>query len=387
MIPFGNKSLASLVGVAAVLVACAMAAKPALADSSYQSSTQITGGALKDQMTSNPITAKMMGKAFAATTTTTMVHGNQKAVVRPEAMEIWDLDAQTMTQVDTVKKTYWTVTFAEMRQAMTQAMNKMNQATPQPQAQTPQPQSNLQTTVQVSVNNTGVTKPVNGVNAQEQVVTMTVTVTDPSQPLAAGTNPAVFVVTTDTWVAIQDPPELKEIHDFDVRMGKLMMQGVDVQAMMAQANQARAQNAQVLANQPGASVALEQMGQEMAKLKGTRVMTVTSVGGNAPPGNAAPNAPPSDQSNTGSTLGSVLPGKLGSLMGGFHKKPAAQQPAPAATTPGPGSNGGSNGGSNVVLMQTTDQMLNFSQDSIPASTFQVPAGYKQVPSPYAQMSH
>ncbi len=32
MIPFGNKSFASLVGVSAVLVACAMAAKPALGD-------------------------------------------------------------------------------------------------------------------------------------------------------------------------------------------------------------------------------------------------------------------------------------------------------------------------------------------------------------------
>jgi hypothetical protein len=273
---------------------------------------------------------------------------------------------------------------------MASAMKQVGQATPQPQAPTPQPQSNLQTTVQVSVNNPGVTKPVNGIDAQEQVVTLTVTVTDPSQPLAAGTNPAVFVVTTDTWVALQDPPELKEIHDFDVRMGQLMMQGVDVSAMMAEANRARASTSQVFANQPGAAAALQQMGQEMAKLKGTRVMTVTSVGGNAPANstaNSSSNAPGNDQNNTSTGLGSVLPGKLGSIMGGFHKKPAAQQPAPAATTPAPGSNGGSTGTSNVVLMQTTEQMLNFSQGSIPASSFQVPAGYKQVQSPYAQMSH
>jgi hypothetical protein len=391
MIPLGNKSLARLVGVAVVFVACAMAAMPALADSSYQSSSQITGGVLKDQMTSNPFTAKLMGKAFAATTTTTMVHGNQKATVRPDSMEIWDLDEQTMTHIDTAKKTYWTVTFAQMRQAMANAMKQVGQAAPQPQAPTPQPQSNLQTTVQVSVNNPGVTKEVNGMNAQEQVVTLTVTVTDPSQPLAAGTNPAVFVVTTDMWVALQDPPELKEIHDFDVRMGQLMMQGVDVSAMMAEANQAKASTSQLFANQPGAAAALQQMGQEMAKLKGTRVMTVTSVGGNAPAGNAtasaSSNAPGSDQNNTGSVLSSVLPGKLGSMMGGFHKKPAAQQPAPAATTTDSGSSGGSNGTSNVVLMQTTEQMLNFSQDAVPASAFQVPAGYKQVPSPYIPASH
>jgi hypothetical protein len=364
-----------------------MAAKPALADSSYQSSTQITGGVLKDQMTSNPLTARMMGKAFAATTTTTMVHGNQKAEVRSDSTEIWDLDAQSMTHVDTAKKTYWTVTFAQMREAMTKAMGQMNQATPQPQAQTAQPQSNLQTTYKVSVNDTGATKPVNGVNAQEQLVTLTVTVTDPSQPQSPGTNPAVFVVTTDTWVALKDPPELKEIHEFDARMGKLMMQGVDMSAMMAEANQMKAQSSQVLASQPGAGAALVQMGEEMAKLKGTRVMTVTSVGGTAPAGSAGANssgsAQGSNQNSSGSGLGSMLPGALGSVFGGFHKKQPAQQPAPAATTPASGSSGTSN----VVLMQTTEQMLNFSEDSVPASSFQVPSGYKLVSSPYTQMGH
>jgi len=401
MIRLGNKSFAGLLPVTVILVVCAMAAEPALADSSYQSSSQITGGVLKDQMTANPFTAKMMGKAFAAITTTTMVHGNQKAVVSTNSTEIWDLDAQTMTQIDPAKKTYWTVTFAQMRQAMANAMKQVGQAAPQPQAPTPQPQSNLQTTVKVSVNSPGVTKAVNGIDAQEQVLTLTVTVTDPSQPLAAGTNPAVFVVTTDMWVALNDPPELKEIHDFDVRMGQLMMQGVDVSAMMAEANQAKASTAQVFASQPGAAAALQQMGQEMAKLKGTRVMTVTSVGGVAPAGSATTSGSGStsgstsgsDQNNsTGSGLSSVLPGKLGSLMGGFHKKPAAQQPAPAPApspadpTTASGSSGTTNGGAtNVVLMQTTEQMLNFSEDAVPASSFQVPNGYKQVASPYAQM--
>jgi hypothetical protein len=383
MISFGKKPLACLLSVAVVVAACVLAARPALADSSYQSSSQITGGMLKDQMTSNALTAKFTAKMFAPTTTTTMVHGNQKAVVRPDSMEIWDLDAQTMTQVDSAKKTYWTVTFAQMRQGMMNAMKQVGQATPQPQAQTPQPQSNLQTTFKVTVNDTGVTKPVNGVDAQEQVVTLTVTVTDPSQPQSPGTNPVMYVVTTDMWVALKDPPELGEIHDFDVRMGKLMMQGVDMSAMMAEANQAKAQSAQVLANQPGAAAALVQMGQEMAKLKGTRVMTVTSVSGNAPAGSTGANAPGSNQNGSGPTLGSMLPGGLGSVFGGFHKKQPAQQPAPAPATPASGSGGTSN----VVLMQTTEQIMNFSQGPIPAASFQVPAGYKQVPSPYAQMSH
>lgn len=386
MIPFGNRFLVSHLAVAAVFAACATAARPARADSSYQESSQITGGVLKDQMTSNPLMARMTGKMFAATSTTTMVHGNQKAVVRPESIEIWDLDAQTISHVDKVKKTYWVVTFAEMRQAMSKAMGQANQ--PMPQAQTPQPQSNLKTTFQVAVNNTGVTKPVNGVSAQEQVITMTVTVTDTSQPQSPSQNPAVFVVTNDMWVALEDLPELKEIHDFDLRMEKAMMQGVDLSAMMAEMNQAREQSGQLLANQPGAAAALAQMGRQIATLKGTRVMTVTSVGGNAPAGSAAqaPSSAQAPASDAGSQQGSVLPGRLGSMasmIGGFHKKQPAQQPAPATTTP----SAGSSGGSNVVLMQTTEQMSNFSEDPIPASVFQVPGGYSRVPSPYAQMSH
>jgi hypothetical protein len=370
---YGNKYLAGL--TAAIYIVCAAAARPALADSSYQSSTQITGGTLKDRMTSNPLMAKMTGKMFAPVTSTTMVHGNQKAVVSPNTTEIWDLDAQTMTQIDTAKKTYWTVTFAEMRQAMSQVMEKMNQAPGQKPA--PQQQSNLKVTYDLSVNNTGVTKPVNGVDAQEQVITMTATVTDPNSPQSPGQNPAVYVVTTDTWVALHDPPELKAIREFDVRLAKLMMQGVDASTMLAGAGQAKTQIGQMLISQPGAAAAFEQMGQKIASLKGTRVMTVTSLGGNAPAGNGAQ----AQASDTNAQQPSMLPGKLGSLgsvIGAFHKKQQAQQPAPAAAAPASGT---------VVLMQTTEQMLNFTGDSVPASSFQVPAGYKQVPSPYAQMSH
>jgi len=382
MISLRKKPFAALLAVGVVPVACGMAARPALADSSYQSQSQITGGVLKDQMSSNPLMSRMTGKMFAPITTSTMVHGNQKAVVRQDATEIWDLDAESYTHIDTAKKTYWVVTFAEMRQGMQNAMNKMSQATPQP-TPTPGQPSSLKTDVQVSVDNPGVTKAVNGVNAQEQIVTLTVTVTDTSQPQSPGRNPVVYVIRNDVWVAVADPPELKAISDFDVRMAKVMMQGVDMPAMMAQARQAGAQGAQLLASQPGAAAALERMGQEMAKLKGTRVMTVTSLGGIVPAGSAAP---PSNQNNADASAPSMLPGKLGavtSIMGGFHKKqqaqPAPAQPATTTATPAAGSN--------VVLMETTEQMLNFSEASIPASAFQVPAGYTKVSSPFAQMSH
>lgn len=370
----------SALAVIALLVA--FGSRHCQADSSYQSTSQITGGMLVDQLNSNPFTAKLSAKLFSATTTTTMVHGNQKMVARKDSMDIWDLDAETMTHVDLVKKTYYVVTFAQMRQASQQAMKKMGQAIPQ--AQTPQPQTNLKTSVQVSVNNTGVTKAVNGVQAQEQLITATVTVTDPNAPVSAanssvpnssGPNSVAYVVTTDVWVAEQDPPELKEIQDFDLRMAKKMMQGVDLSAMMAQMKQFNSSASQVLASQPGAAAAFAQAGQQMATLKGTRIMEVTSMGGNSPTANTAQNASNNVTSNVSTAQSSSLWGKagmVGSALGSWHKKQAQPAPAPAAPPPG----------TNVVLMQMTNQMTNFSQDPIPASSFQVPAGCTKVPSPY-----
>ena len=87
------------------------------ADASYQETSQITGGAMVAPLKSMSFLSKSMKDMFAPTTTTTMVHGNQKAVVSKETIEITDLDQETITQIDTVHKTYSVVTFAQMRQA------------------------------------------------------------------------------------------------------------------------------------------------------------------------------------------------------------------------------------------------------------------------------
>jgi len=52
---------------------------PAVA--SYQSSLQVTGGALADTLRSNPLAARVAQPLLSPAVTLTMVHGNQKAVV------------------------------------------------------------------------------------------------------------------------------------------------------------------------------------------------------------------------------------------------------------------------------------------------------------------
>jgi hypothetical protein len=65
------------------------------ADASYQETTQVTGGTMVDQLKSVSF-LKSMNNMFAPTTTT-MVHGNQKAVVSKDSTEITDLDKETIT--------------------------------------------------------------------------------------------------------------------------------------------------------------------------------------------------------------------------------------------------------------------------------------------------
>jgi hypothetical protein len=386
-----------------------------LADASFQSTYQITGGTLVDALKGQAFIGKAVGKMFAPTNTLTMVHGNQKAVVTKDSMEITDLDQETITHVDMTNKTYSVITFAQMRQAfanmpkqMEQAQTQMKQAQEQMKQQQGQmPANNMQTSFVVTAKNTGVSKVVNGVTAQEQLITMSMKVTDPNAAATNSTNSITYVVTTDAWIA-PDPPAVKEIQDFDLRAAKKMMEGVDMSAFITsmKAN-SNAGMAGMFSSQPGAADAMAQMGKEMAKLKGTHVMEVTSMGGtgvgpNAPPASAA--APSTAANSTGSVAGQVATdtaaqtaasesGKLGvfgsalsnSAMGALRRKKAAPAPTPAPAATPAAAPGGTQATQSAVLMETTNQETDFSMEAVPPSAFQVPKGFKRVASPYDQM--
>jgi hypothetical protein len=358
------------------------------ADASYQETTQITGGSMVAPLKSMSFLSKSMRDMLAPTTTTTMIHGNQKAVVSKDFTEITDLDKETVTHIDNLHKTYTVVTFAQMRQAFQQMPKQMEQAqdkAKQEQAQQPQqPKSDLKTSFDVSVKNTGATKEINGLTAQEQLVTLQMHVTDPNAP-STQTNAVTYVVTTDAWIS-PDPPEVKEIQDFDKRFGQKLMEGVDLSAFKAQMTQMNntGQNpgmSQLFAGKPGSADAMAEMGKEMAKLQGTRVMEVTRMGGSGTGPAGAQNSDPPPASNSASS-NSSMSGMLGSALGGsalgaFHKKKA--QPASDTTTTTTNSDGTQT--TSTTLMETTVQRSNFSQSPVSSSNFEVPAGYKKVETP------
>ena len=363
------------------------------ADASYQETTQITGGSMVAPLKSMSFLSKSMRDMLAPITTTTMIHGNQKAVVGKDSIEITDLDKETVTHIDPVHKTYTVVTFAQMRQAfaqvpkqMQQAQDKAKQAPEQPQ----QPKSDLKTSFDVSVKNTGATKEISGLTAQEQLVTLQMHVTDPNAP-PTQTNAATYVVTTDAWIT-PDPPEVKEIQDFDKRFGQKLMEGVDLSAFKAQMTQMHdmSQNpgmSQMFAGKPGSAEAMAEMGKEMAKLQGTRVMEVTRMGGSGTGPATAQNsaqtsdsAPAAAPANSNGSISGMLGSALGSsALGAFHRKKAAQPASDTTTTTTTNPDGTQT--TSTILMETTVQKSNFSQAPVSSSNFEVPAGYKKVETP------
>jgi hypothetical protein len=370
-----------------------LASRLTYADASYQETSQITGGSMMAPLKSISFLSKSMRDAFAPITTTTMIHGNQKAVVGKDSTEIIDLDKETVTRIDNVRKTYTVMTFAQMRQAFEQMPKQMQQAQDQakqePQAQ--QPKSDVKTSFDVSVKNTGVTKQVNGFTAQEQLVTLQMHATDPNAPPTDAVNSVTYVVTTDAWIT-PDPPEVKEIQDFDKRYAQKLMEGVDLSAFKAQMTQMQnsSQNpgmSQMFAGKPGSADAMAEMGKEMAKLQGTRVMEVTRMGGSGTGPGAAQNSaqtsdpapaatPPSSNGSMAGMLGSALGG---SALGGFHHKKTPPPSDSTTTTTTTASDGTQT--TSAVLMEMTLQKSNFSQAPVSTSSFEIPSGFKKVDSP------
>lgn len=380
-------------GKVAALGIILLAGRFTFADASYQETTQITGGSMVAPLKSMSFLSKSMRDMLAPTTTTTMIHGNQKAVVSKDFTEITDLDKETVTHIDNLHKTYTVVTFAQMRQAFQQMPKQMQQAQDQAkqaqQQQPQQPKSDLKTSFDVSVKNTGVSKEINGLTAQEQLVTLQMHVTDPNAP-PTQTSAVTYVVTTDAWIS-PDPPEVKEIQDFDKRFGQKLMEGVDLSAFKAQMTQMHdmSQNpgmSQMFAGKPGSAEAMAEMGKEMAKLQGTRVMEVTRMGGSGtgPAGaqNSAQNSdspPAAAPANSNGSVSGMLGSALGSsALGAFHRKKAAQ-PASDTTTTTTAADGTQT--TSTILMETTVQKSNFSQAPVSSSNFEVPAGFKKVETP------
>ncbi|HEU5340699.1 hypothetical protein [Edaphobacter sp.] len=347
-------------------VAVAVSATPMFADFSYTETTQMTGGSLLGVMKMAGHFSRQAREAGGPIVTTVTVKGNRMSRVSPTSTEIIDLDAETITNIDTQRREYTVMTFQQMKQQIEAAEAKA--AAEQKKAPAEQQQSsNTKVDFVVHVRNTGQSKEVSGLSTSESIMTMNMNATDTS---SGQTGSMAF--TNDMWMAPEVPgyDEMKEFYQkFAQKMGTVFSSSAINPAMLAQYK--------------GASQGLRDMAEEMSKLKGTPILQVmrmgTTANGQTIP--AASEAPlPQSQSPSAGDVAKEsatdsIASKLGGLggFGGFgHKK---QQPKQDSAQANSGSGAQP---AYAVLMETNTQMGNFSRTASDAS-FAIPAGFKQIP--------
>lgn len=345
-------------------------------DFTYQETTQITGGSMLGMMKMAGTFSKQARLATDPIVSTVMVKGNRMTRIDKDHTEIIDLDRGTVTEIDALKKQYTVMTFEQMKRQMEASIAKAK-AEQEKQAQEKQAQQkpspgdaqNVDLKFNVHVKNTGASKEVAGLNANEAILAMTMEGTDKTSG-----QKGAFAVTSDLWLA-PEIPGYEEVREFYIRYGmKLgtMMSGVITPQMIG------------MMQQPGASAGMADMVKEMSKLKGIPVLQIMRVGVTAdgvalpaaseaalPTAAPMPSAGDLVKQSATSAIAEKLTGLggLGSLGGfGRKKKQEAAAPAEAAVvTPTSG-----------VLIEANTQLTGFSKASVDASVFTPPASFKQV---------
>ena len=210
----------------------------------------------------------------------------------------------------------------------------------------------------VSVDNTGKTRQIDGIDTKEMLMKMEAQSTDQQSGQTGA-----MTINCDMWIA-PNIAGYQEVRDFDRRMAEKI--DWTPSGNMFTAN-------------PGVSQGMAGMTRETAKIDGVPVLQVTTMGAPGQPAagssqagtqqQPAPQPPPQQQASAPS-LGSVLGGKLGGLGGLGRKKQDQPPPAAAPSDQAPSSPGS--------MLEMTTELSGFASAPLDASQFAVPAGFKQV---------
>ena len=324
---------------------------PLQADFSYQETTKITGGSLTKMMKFVP----GGGKMFEPKTSSVYLKGDRLVHVMPDTMSIIDLASETMTEVNLEKKTYATITFAEMREAMEKMAARMQEAMAKSKkSNEPAPQFDMK----MSIKGTGQTRSISGIDTRQYIMLIDVNVK--AEPGAAPVG--MSEIETDMWMA-KKIPGYDEVQAFYVRMSKKMGYSPNMNPLLMQ--------------QAGSAEGMKKAAEEMAKLDGTPVLTITRMKGTSAMAGmmGGPSSANQDNNNDRPKMGGGLAGlAAGGIMGGLRRKnkdaPKAEESASAAPVSGaPGDN---------VMMETQSEHSGFSSAGISADKLDIPAGFQKV---------
>lgn len=355
----------------------------AFADVSYQETTQITGGSLMGMLKLAGAFSSQAKQANAPMTSTVALHGNRMVRSNPHTTEIIDLDQQNMTFIDHDKHTYSVVTFQQMQQAMADAAAKAKAQSKD--SANSNNASDAQMSFNAHVSSNGTTRNIDGRDAKEALLTVTMIANATDGSNAKGG----MAATSEMWM-VPDVPGQEELRAFNQRMAKELAMDTTIGQMSG-----------LLSAQPGGAQALADLKKEAAKMSGFPVLQVTRVGVSADGQPlAAPSVAPmaqnkSDGSGAGKVAGEVATdtgtqvasdqvsklGSFGRALGGSgmgalmrHKPSNSSNTAAASNSNGDAATAG-------VLLESQTQTGNFSTAPVDPNSFQIPAGYKEVTSP------
>ena len=337
------RRIATMAGILAV------AALQLPADFTYRETTTITGGAMLSMMKVVGVFSK---QAREPVQSTVAVKGDKMLHRSQQQATVIDLAAQTVTTIDTQRKTYTVMTFEEFRQMMEQMSQKMQKSQDQ----------GGKMEFKVSAKDTGNTKEIAGYQTKELLLRMEMQATDQKSGQQGS-----MVISSDIWLA-PSVAGYQEVRAFYTRMGEKLAFNPGGGMFMSS---------------PEASKNMGELYKEIGKLDGIPVLQTISMGGAGQPGSGDTSAqqgggqqqqqqqPPAARPSLGGALGGALGGRFG--LG--RKK---QQQDDQASTGQPSQQQQQGTGNPGSLMEATTEMSGFSSDPVDDSTFAVPAGFKKV---------
>lgn len=364
-----------------VLSSLGLLALPAMlfADFRYDQTTRVTKG----------MVIKMpFGKKPEPTTTTTYLKGGRMATASKDSTSIIDFEKQTFTTLLHEKKQYWQMTFAEMQQMMNDAMSEANQAGRK---------NNVSAEMRFDVKSTGVSNEVNGYPARQVLMTIEFVGKDGKTQQSGG-----MKMVNDSWHSESVPGYT----EYKAQMAKF----ADKVSWLKGGNPMAA-----AMGQPGMAEGMKKMAEEMAKVPGLPVLTISRMGmagagnadmsqmeGQAPSqadiGDAAKRAGGEAAGSAagraiGGRLGSALGGGLGGRLGGFGRKKnqeaeeqarQAEEQAKAQAQEKVKATEEKSADGMMLIMESVTDASNFSSAPIGEEVFAIPAGYAKVENDWAK---
>lgn len=367
---------------------------PTRADFQYTETSQVTGGALVGMVKFASVFArgdakKQERQALQPTSTKHYIKGNRLRTDHQDGtVQIIDLENRRVIAIDLNNKTYGVATFDEIKAALDQAQQNMQQQmqlTPEQKQQLQDAQIKLTPTIHVTPgtgNRVILNQPTTETKVQMDLA-MQATATGPNAPPPGQPNSATmtYSMDMDTFVA-HDVTGYQEFAQFyrrlaqEVNWMKLPAMNVQIDPRVAQGMSELQKNSDALKGFPLLSYV------SMTMAAATDGQPQPADPQNGAQNQQPPNPPPSK--STGSSDNTIPDSPSAAVVKGLGGLFGKKKQANSSAASNPDASGSSQAGapppnSNPnALMEITTQVNSFSDSSLDGSLFDIPAGYTQL---------